>query len=118
MLLYNGENNMPAIIKFKYIPVEGQEFVTLQQWVETTLTPAEKEEFTQAVARMKIQQDLQIENGNILSKNPISDSETSVVWKDQTTREENTTQDSVWLSYFDRWVSATGTALEVIETIE
>ena len=118
MLLYNGENNMPAITKFKYIPAEGQEFVTLLQWVQTTLTPAEIEEFTQAVARKKIQQDLQLTNGNILSKNLISDSETNIVWKDQATREENTTQDSVWLSYFDRWVVATGTVLEVIETIE
>jgi len=114
---------MPVIQKITYFK-DGNEIVwgttanvtSLTQWI-TTLTAEEQSEFAAAQARQTANRQSSIDAGHITSN--VLTSNDGVTWNaDSEFSVPKYEQDSVWLSYWQRWHSESGiTITETYTTV-
>jgi len=112
---------MPIKQEFKFTPQDGQELITLQQWV-STLPENEQTEFRQAQQR-QLEFRQRVVDANKLTVIKNSDSGAgpdNYIWDDShvenKTRPEYKECDGVWFCYWNRYLEETKTTFEIIET--
>ena len=96
--------------KFIYTFPEGVTPIDFHAWV-ATLTPLEKDEFAQALARQQSFRNKWIDDGLLTMV------ESGYEWKDEATLKAGKPVDAVWQIYWNRWQVETGVVFttELIE---
>ena len=117
----NKETAVPVKQEFKFTPREGQELITLHQWV-ATLTENEQEEFRQAEQRqLEFRQKVVESNKLTVIKNSSDDTvPDDYIWDDahveNKTKLEYKDHNDLWVSYWFRYLEETGITFEIVET--
>jgi thymidylate synthase len=112
---------MPIKQEFKFTPQEGQELITLHQWV-STLTENEQTEFCQAEQRqLEFRQKVVDVNVLTIINNSKDNTEPdNYIWDESHVENKTISEykdcDSVWVCYWNRYLKETGTTFEIIET--
>jgi hypothetical protein len=113
---------VPIKQEFKYTPREGEELITLHQWV-STLPENEQTEFQQAEQQqLELRQKVIKDKKLTVVKNSRTDATIydNYVWDEShcenKTIPEYKDYNDIWLSYWNRYLEETGTKFEIIET--
>lgn len=104
--------------EFKFTPAEGTEFVDINTWI-TTLSAGEQEEWKEAVTRQHAIRSQYINNGQ-LQIDKSDPNRNSYIWDENLVgnkpKYEYKEYDDVWLAYWNRYLTETGTTFEIVET--
>ena len=97
---------MTVLQKFEYAWPEGAPQLHFLNWI-ATLPQAEQDEFAQAKIRQEAYRQVFIDNGTLTMV------EGGYEWKDQESADIGKPTDSVWITYWSRWIKETGVQFSV-----
>lgn len=102
--------------EFSYVVPEGEKNITLNDWVESTLSPEENQHYIAARGRQHAIRQTYIDQGLLIIDKSDTSGET-YIWRDEEAERNNKPCDPKWLEFFNRHAEATGIKL-IIKKVE